>query len=215
MGSLASALEAGAVIGLGHELWRRHKDIVSGFWHSVACFFDSIDVKGFKVYQDGLVANGLDGLRIVKEGIGQGSTNYELIGKLLERGAVLVKTEDLGLVKQERDYILKITQAKLLKEKQTAALRYKLAQSKLLRQRDDFIATRIDETLKEDETGILFIGAYHDILSKLPDDILVRQVKDVAKVQQYHKALPNMKKASPRLQRLADYLVSPIVSVPT
>ena len=100
MGSLASALEAGATAGLGQELWQKHKEIVSDFWDSVAQFFDSLDVNGFRVYQDGLVANGPDGLRIVREGISQESKNYEIVGKLLERGAALVRTEDLALVKQ-------------------------------------------------------------------------------------------------------------------
>lgn len=209
MGSLASALEAGAA-GLGQELWQKHKEIVSGFWDSVAEFFASTDVKAFKIYQDGLIADGSDGLRIVSEGTSQGSKNYKLVGKLLEKGAILVKTEDLALVKQERDYILQIARAKSLKEKETAISRYRLAQSKLLRQRDEFIAVRIDETLKEGEVGILFIGAYHDILSKLPGDILVTQTKDVAKVKEYHTTFLRTKKPSRHFQQLADYLISPI-----
>jgi len=213
MGSLASALEEGAAAGLGQELWQKHKEIVSGFWDSIARFFDSLDVHAFKVYQDGLVADGVDGLKIVKEGISQGSKNYEIIGKLLERGAVLVKTDDLALVKQERAYIAKIARSKSLKEKEVAALRYKLAQSKLLRQRDDFIAKKIKETLGEGEAGILFIGAIHDILSRLPDDISVNQIKDIAKVREYYRTLGSAKEHSPRFHQLAGYLVSPVLAV--
>lgn len=172
MVSLASPLEAEAA-GLGQELWQKHKEIVSGFWDSVDGFFTSIDVKGFRIYQDGLVADGSDGHRIVGEGIFQGSKNYKLIGGLLQKGAILVRTEDLTLVEQERGYILQMAQAKSIRERDADTLRYRLAQSKLLRQRDEFIALRIGETLKEGEAGILFIGAYHDILSKLPGDILV------------------------------------------
>jgi len=32
-------------------------------------FFNALDVKGFKIYQDGMVSNGADGLRIIREGI--------------------------------------------------------------------------------------------------------------------------------------------------
>lgn len=209
MGSLAPALDKRAAAKLGHELWQRHKEVISGFWSSIARFFDCLDVSGFKVYQDGLVVNGVEGLRIVREGTSQGSKNYEIIGKLLERDAVLVKTEDLTLVKQEHDYLTKMTRSKSLREKESAALRYKLAQGTLLRQRDDFIAKRIDETLREGETGILFIGAYHDILSKLPDNIWVIQVKDAAMVREYHEALLKMKTPSHHFQQLADYLISP------
>lgn len=212
MGSLASALDEGASAQLGQDLWEKHKEIVSGFWDSVARFLDSMDVNGFKVYQDGMVADGADALRIIRKGISQGSKNYEIIGKLLKRGAVLMKTEDLALVKQEHAHITKMTRSRSRKEKEVAALRYKLAQNKLLRQRDDFITKRIEQTLAEGETGILFIGAYHDILSRLPDDIRVTQVKDVAKVRQYHEAVAKLKRDDRRFHELAEYLYSPVTN---
>ena len=210
MGSLAPALGEGANAVLGQELWQKHKEIVSGFWDSVARFFDSLDGNGFKVYQDGMVADGTEGLRIVREGIALQSENYEIIGKLLERGAILVKTEDLALVRQEHAYITKIVGSKSLKGKEIAALRYKLAQSKLLRQRDDFIARRIKETLSEEEPGILFIGAYHDVIPKLPQDIEIREVKKAEKVREYQRLLSNPRRDKRHFEQLAQYLISPI-----
>ena len=210
MGSLAPALGEGATAVLGQELWQKHKEIVSGFWDSVARFFDSLDGNGFKVYQDGMVADGTEGLRIIREGIALQSENYEIIGKLLERGATLVKTEDLALVRQEHAYITKIVGSKSLKGKEIAALRYKLAQSKLLRQRDDFIARRIKETLSEEEPGILFIGAYHDVIPKLPQDIEIREVKKAEKVREYQRLLSNPRRDKRHFEQLAQYLVSPI-----
>ena len=189
MGSLASTLDETAKAEFGQEVWQKHKGAVSSFWDSIGQFFGALDVKDFKIYQDGMVANGADGLRIIREGISQGSKNYEIIGRLLQRGAVLVKTEDPILVKQEYAYIAKIAHSKSPKEKEVWSLRYKVAQGRLLRQRDDFIAKRIEVTLGEGETGILFIGAYHDILSRLPEDIQVVQVKDIAKVREYQKDL--------------------------
>ncbi len=173
MGSLASALDETAKTEFGQEAWQRHKEAISNFWDYIGRFFESLEVKGFKIYQDGMVANGADGLRIIREGINQGSKNYEIIGKLIGRGAILVKTEDLALVRQEYTHIAKIARAKSPREKEVWALRYKLAQGRLLRQRDDFIAKRIKDTLGEGETGILFIGAHHEILSRLPKDIEV------------------------------------------
>ena len=195
MGSLASALDETAKAEFGQEVWQKHKGAVSSFWDSIGQFFDAMNVKGFKIYQDGMVANGADGLRIIREGISQGSKNYEIIGKLLQRGAVLIKTEDPVLVKQEYAYIAKIAHSKSPKEKEVWALRYKVAQGRLLRQRDDFIAKRIEVTLGEGDTGILFIGAYHDILSRLPEDIQVAQVRDITKVREYQKDLAS---AEPR-----------------
>lgn len=193
MGSLASALDETAKAEFGQEVWQKHKEVVSSFWDGIVRFFDAIDVKDFKIYQDGMMANGADGLRIVREGISQGSKNFEIIGKLLERGAVLVKTEDLVLVKQEYAYIAKIAHSKSPKEKEVWSFRYKVAQGRVLRQRDDFIAKRIEVTLGEGETGILFIGAYHDVLSRLPEDIQVVQVKDIAKVREYQRDIASAK----------------------
>lgn len=210
MGFFGPALGEGANAVLGQELWQKHKEIVSGFWDSVARFFDSLDGNGFKVYQDGMVADGTEGLRIVREGIALQSENYEIIGKLLERGATLVKTEDLALVRQEHAYITKIVGSKSLKGKEIAALRYKLAQSKLLRQRDDFIARRIKETLSEEEPGILFIGAYHDVIPKLPQDIEIREVKKAEKVREYQRLLSNPRRDKRHFEQLAQYLISPI-----
>ena len=213
MGSIASTLDDRATAKLTPELWQRHKEIVSSFWDSIGRFLDALDVNGFKVYQDGLVADGEEGLRIVRESVSQGSKNYEIVGRLLERGAVLVKTESLSLVKQEYNYITKMTRSKSFKEREVAALRYKLARGKLLKQRDEFIAGRINETLAEGETGILFIGAYHDVVHRLAPDIRVGQVKEVAKFKEYHKSLINTKRHDQQHQELGEYLVSPVSSV--
>ncbi|MFH0914785.1 MAG: hypothetical protein V1849_05825, partial [Chloroflexota bacterium] len=105
----------------------------------------------------------------------------------------LVKTEDPVLVKQEYTYIAKIAHSKSPKEKEVWALRYKVAQGRLLRQRDDYIAKRINETLYEGETGVLFIGAYHDVPSRLPEDIQVAPVRDIAKVREYPKDIASAK----------------------
>jgi len=212
MGSAAPALDEEASAQLGQELWQKHKETVSGFWDSISRFFDSLDVNGFKIYQDGMVANGVTALRIIKNGISQGSKNYEIIGRLLGRGAVLMKTEDIVLVKQEHTFITKMTRSGSRKEKEVAALRYKLAQSRLLKQRDHFIAKTIKETLDEGDTGVLFIGANHGVLSKLPGDIEVTQVKDVDKVREYHKTIAALKKDDQRFHQLAEYLCSPVTN---
>jgi hypothetical protein len=206
MGSVAPVLNEGAAAGLGRKLWQEHKGVVSAFWDSIARFVDALDVVGFKVYQDGLLADGAGGLKIVREGINVGSKNYEIIDKLLKRGAVLVKTEDLSLVKQEYEYITSIARAQSLKEKETASQLYRRVQNKLLQQRDEFIARRIQETLGDGETGILFLGAYHDILSRLAPDIQVVQVKDAAKVREYHQRLASRRRDSRLFRQLSEYL---------
>jgi hypothetical protein len=160
-----------------------------------------------------MVADGAEGLRIVHEGINQGSKNYEIMGGLLGRGAVLMKTESLSLVKQEYSYITKMTRSRSLKEREVAAARYKLARDRLLKQRDAFISGRINETLAEGETGILFIGAYHDVIRGLDPDIKVGHIKEVARVRDYHKSLVNPKLSGQCLQSPGEYLISPVSSI--
>jgi hypothetical protein len=214
MGSIASTLDDTATAKLTPELWQRHREIVSAFWDSISRFLEALDVNNFKIYQDGLVAGGAEALKIVREGIGKGSKNYEIIDRLLKRGAVLVKTESLSLVKQEYNYITKMARPRSLKEKEVAALRYKLAQGNLLKQRDELIAGGINETLAEGETGILFIGAYHDVMHRLVPDVKVIQVKEVARVKEYHKSLTNTKRHDQQLRELGEYLVSPVSILP-
>ena len=163
-----------------------------------------------------LVAAGEDDLKIVNEGVRQGSVNYAIISGLLRKGAILIKTEDIALVQREYSYLKKLTSAKSTREREAAALRYKLAQRKLLEDRDNFIAKTIDSPLKEGDTGVLFVGAYHEVLSKLPVDIRIVQVKEVAKVREYHKVLTNISvKTRVQYQQLAEYLVSPVLDTGT
>jgi hypothetical protein len=211
MGTIGTLLSETSAAALGKELWDEHQKTISRFWDSVSRFFNSLQICNFKIYQDGLVAAGDDGLKIVNEGVRLGSVNYEIISGLLRRGAILIKTEDIALVQREYNYIKKITSAKSTRERDTFALRYKLAQHKLLEDRDNFIARTIESTLKEGDRGVLFIGAYHEVLAKLPVDIRIVQVKEVTKVREYHRILANISlKTRVQYQQLAEYLVSPV-----
>ena len=210
LGSLAGDVTKKGIADLGEDVWREHQKTVERFWDAVSDYFDSIDVSGMKVYQDGMIAEGDVGEKIVEEGAKSGSRNYELVARLLKRGAILVKTEDFNLVKEERDKLLKITQAKTKLEKLFGFIRYKLTKNTLLNKRDRFIAQRIDESLPQDQTGILFIGAYHNINPKLPRDIQIKKIKNVQKVREYHRLLPFYSKNRKRFEELGRYLISKI-----
>jgi len=88
---------------VGEKAWDQHKDTILGFWGSVARFFESLEAKEAKIYQDGLVMNGDVGLKVVCDGVKRGSKNYEIVSKLIDRGARLVSTEDFASVKKEYD----------------------------------------------------------------------------------------------------------------
>lgn len=210
MGSLAKDLNRRGIADLGEELWKEHIKTVKTFWDELSHYFDSIHVSGMKIYQDGMVAGGEVGQKIVEEGAKSGSKNYELVSELLKRGAILVKTEDFKLVKKERDRLIAITQAKSLPEKLIAFMKYKVTKNRLLNKRDEFIAGRVGETLNQDETGIIFIGAYHNIKDRLPKDIRIMEIKNTEKVREYQKLIPFYNKNRERIEELGRYLISKI-----
>ena len=109
------------------------------------------------------------GERIVRETAAKGSRNYQIVQKLMDRGATIEATESADLLGQEYSYIKSFLEAKTADERQEAESRYNLAKDELLEKRDAFIAKTIDASLKEGETGLLFIGASHNVLPKIPD----------------------------------------------
>jgi hypothetical protein len=213
LGSIAKQVDKRGILDLGGEVWEKHMETVKSFWDAISHYFDSIDVSGMKIYQDGMVTDGEVGQKIVEQGIKAGSKNYELVLGLLKRGAILVKTEDFKLVREERDRLLAITEEKPVIQKLISFVKYKLVKNRLLNKRDKFIAKSIEETLKDNERGILFIGAYHNIKKRLPKDIQIKQIKDTAKVREYQRLLPFYNKNKERFEELGRYLVSEIKNV--
>ena len=210
LGSLAGDVTKRGIADLGEDVWKEHQRTVEGLWDAISHYFDSVDVTGTKIYQDGMVVGGEIGQNIVEETAKAGSKNYELVSRLLKRGAFLVKTEDLRLVKEERDRLLTITQAKTITQKIIAFIKYKLIKNILLNKRDNYIAKRINETLNNGATGIIFIGAYHNIKKRLPKDIQIMEIKDADKVKEYQKLLPFCSKNKKRFEELGRYLISEI-----
>jgi len=208
LGSLAQAVQKRGIANLGEDAWMEHLKTIDGFWDAIAGYFDSIDVSGTKIYQDGLVADGEIGEKIVEEGIRLGSKNYELVSRLLQRGAILIKTEDVKLVKAEHEHLTAMTKEQSRTRKLLAFGKYKLVKDRLLNQRDAYIAKRIDETLDNGEKGILFIGAYHNVKSKLPADIHIIEMKNTEKVRKYQALIPFIETNQNELSELSAYLVS-------
>ncbi|MBS3819567.1 hypothetical protein KGY73_08710 [bacterium] len=209
LGLMAEEVETRGRNITGDISWEKHQNTVLGFWSAVAQFFGSLDVKGFKLYQDGMVANGEMGQKIMEEGKKKGSKNLEIVSRLIDQGAQLIQTEEFQLVKKEYDHMKKISKKKSLGVKLLSFLIYKFHKKRFLEKRDRYISQRIDETLNEGETGILFLGAEHEIKSKLPEDLEVLEVKEREKIREYRKRLLT-KKNKEELIQLGRYLKSPV-----
>ncbi len=210
MGSLGKELKNKSVSELGENKWQKHTDTVNGYWVAIESFFENIDIyiKGIKIYQDGMFVDGEIAMKIIGEGIKSGSKNSEIVSKLIDRGAILIKTEDFKMVKDEYDGLQSILKSKTNIKKLFLLLRYKISKPIFLIRRDKFIAGRIAETLGRNETGILFIGAYHNIMKRLPKDITVIELKEIAKIRKYQRAIQSDSKIKThQLERLIQYMV--------
>ena len=209
MGSLAKELNQKGIAEFGSEFWQNHTETINGFWEAIDHYFETIDIyiKDAKIYQDGMVADGEMAKVIIDEAVKSGSKNYEIVAELLRKGAVIIQTENLDLVRRELRSLQNVTQAKSTFRKILKLIGYKIIKGILLKKRDKYIAARIAETLKQDETGIIFIGAYHNLLDKLPEDINVIEIKEVAKVREYHRLIPLHNRYKERFSELAQYLV--------
>ena len=210
LGSVAVVLDEMSASFYGEERWAKHKETLAKFWTNIADYFTNVDATTLKIYQDGLPADGELGRKIVEESAKRGSKNHQIILDLIKRGAEIRKTEDTVLLKVEYESITKLNQAKSSADRKRAIADYKIRRNRLTRERDKFIAKTIDETLKEGETGVLFIGSYHDILPHLSKDIAVEQVREREKINAYFEELIAGKNEK-RLVELAEYLISPCV----
>lgn len=154
------------------------------FWREVqsAIESESTDYSCMLLFQDALpvVPDGREDLltKIVDELASHGSQNHKLLSLLQECGAELVGTESPELLVKEYQMVRKLIdeseRIETSSENESAESRHAHAMQDLLLQRDQFIARRIDEMLKDSQTGILFIGMLHNVESFLPGDIEVK-----------------------------------------
>ena len=212
LGSIASAIDKRSAEICGRQRWEKHRQTVTTFWDEIEEYFKKLDSTNLKVYQDGLMADGELGQKIIQEGAKKGSRNYQIVLDLIKRGGEIRKTEDIALLKEEYGRVLKLAQTKSLWEKTTAYIGYRFHKDRLMEKRDRFIATTINETLKEEESGVLFIGAFHDVISHLAKEIVVEEVKNREKVREYFKVLISGGDER-KFEQLAEYLISKVQCV--
>ena len=194
MGSQAEALEREHVRRHGRGEWARTRRLIDEVWDGLRTRLLALDLdyRSVRIYQDGLPVCGRE-LDIVREVARGGSRNYALILELLDRGTVVEGTESPGLLREEYERIRSAipkesaprgrmrtgeldAKAESRKAGSPDQAREECAREgeRILRQRDEFIGRRIDETLKEGEVGILFIGLMHRVDRFLAPDIEVQ-----------------------------------------
>ena len=179
MGSAAQSLQKIEIEKVGKERWEENVRKIRNFWKEVEEALNrlKLDYKKVRVYQDGLPNTSEELIKkIVDQTAEKGSINYQIVKKLIDRGAKIEGTEDTQLLLAEFNHVKKLIEAKSGTEKKKAMEEYDKAKKDLIDRRDGFIGKRIDETLKDGEVGILFIGAHHNVKAKLPKDIIVKNL---------------------------------------
>jgi hypothetical protein len=191
MGSIGKELKHKSISSYGEKKWQKHTEAVNDYWEAIESYFENIDLsmKGIRIYQDGMFVEGEMAMKIIDEGIKSGSKNSIIVSKLIGKGAILMKTEDLNMIKNEYDGLQSVLKSKSNMMKLFQLFRYKILKPILLLRRDRFIAGRIAETLDQNETGILFIGANHNVMKRLPKDITVIELKELTNIRKYQKSI--------------------------
>ncbi|MBI4333895.1 MAG: hypothetical protein HY673_21745 [Chloroflexi bacterium] len=211
LGSMAPSIGRQSMQLCGEEWWNKHCEVLSRFWQTIADYLLSLSPPPSRLYQDGLPAGGEAGLKVIEAAAQRGSPNYSLVLELVKRGVTAEKTEDPSLLLMEFQNLLKAIgiggEAPGGGAPGGDKGSYASGRDRLMRARDEFIARTINETLKDGETGVLFLGAYHDVQPLLAADVSVREVKDLARVRAYFKALLSERRS---WESLADYLCSPV-----
>jgi len=152
------------------------------YWRLIGEKLSQLQVKKPKIYLEGYSDQPITIESRAGEFESTGTPETDIIGQFLDRvGGTLETTEDPALLDQHIKLLKNSSQTYLddfsLATEDLAALRrvqdMDYQARSLIIQRDAFIAKMIAGTLKDGETGILFLGAEHNVESKLSDDINV------------------------------------------
>lgn len=165
-GSLTHDLRKRYIDRFGLSGWRQRIRGVDALWQEIRTKVMTLEIEfhKLKVYQDGLPVCGRE-LEIVEDLARQGSKNYQLLVELAERGATIMGTEDAQLLVEE---YLRLRDG--LDADSETGNRVTPGED-LLHRRDLYVAKRIRETLRNGETGILFMGLLHRVDEALGQDI--------------------------------------------
>jgi len=174
MGSLAGPVEQVYRTRYGAAKWEEHVRTIREMWRGIEERIGALKIgwARVKVYQDGLPVCGKEE-QIVRDLAKCGSLNHQLVAQLMDRGARLVGTESPALLLREYQLVKSQLEAGT-QESAAEAGRAKQTALTTLHERDRFIARRIEATLADEETGILFLGLAHEVHRYLCGNIRVQ-----------------------------------------
>jgi len=173
MGELKESVTRATLEKIGRAGLARKTAAIAKIWTEIEAAIDALALSFDRVrlYQDGLPVCGREA-EIVTELAQAGSRNHQLLLRLMAQGAVLMGTESGDLLVQEYQSARQSLTTRSPRAAGVAATCRALSEA-LLQRRDQFMAQRINETLKSGETGILFLGMLHSLERRLHPDLKV------------------------------------------
>jgi hypothetical protein len=171
MGTLAASIRGKKLFLVGRQGLARNVAAVEKMWDKIERVASRLPLAPgtVRVYQDGLPICQHE-QEIVSELAESGSRNHRLLLQLQSRGARVMGTESPELLVEEYQLAKASLASGVTAED---ASRQRQLRDTVLEKRDRFIADRINVTLGDGETGILFIGMLHSLSRFLDSDIRV------------------------------------------
>jgi hypothetical protein len=173
MGALQESVARATLDKMGRAGLARKTAAIDRIWTEIEAAIDALALSFDRVrlYQDGLPVCGREA-EIVTELAQAGSRNHQLLVRLMAQGAVLMGTESGDLLVQEYQLAKQSLTMRPPRAAGVAAARRALSEA-LLQRRDQFMAQRLNDSLKDGETGILFLGRLHSLERYLQPDVKV------------------------------------------
>ena len=174
MGALSGPIRRLKVKRLGRIGWERNVNRVDKLWAQIEQAIESLvlNYERVRLFQDGLPVCGREA-EIVAELAKAGSRNHRLLLRLGEKGATIMGTESSALLVEEYQVVKEDFAARRFQARVPGQARSKALRESLLKRRDQYIARRINETLRRGETGLMFLGMLHSLGDWLDKDIRV------------------------------------------
>ena len=173
MGALKEPVARATLEKTGRAGLSRKTAAIDKIWTEIEGAIDALALSFDRVrlYQDGLPVCGREA-EIVAELAQAGSRNHQLLLRLMAQGAMLMGTESGDLLVQEYQVAKQSVTTRPPRAAGVVAARQAVSDN-LLKRRDQFMAQRLNDTLKPDETGILFLGMLHRVEPYLSKDVKV------------------------------------------
>jgi len=173
MGAMKESVARATLEKMGRAGLARKTAAIDKMWTEIEAAIEALALSFDRVrlYQDGLPVCGREA-EIVTELAQAGSRNHQLLLRLMAQGAVLMGTESGELLVQEYQLARQSLTTRQPRAAGVAAAS-RAFRDALLKRRDRFMAQRINDTLKDGETGILFLGMLHSLEQFLNPDVKV------------------------------------------